>query len=56
MDEIIDLFHKLDRTGNGALTVDDLDRRKQKVRASLMLDAPAFLDESYRRLVGADAD
>jgi len=56
VDEICDLFHKLDKTGNGALTVDDLDRRNQQFRASLYVDAPAFLNESSIRLFDTNVD
>ena len=39
LDEISNLFHKLDKTGDGVLSVDDLRTRRKHVNASLLLDS-----------------
>ena len=39
LDEISNLFHKLDKTGDGLLSVDDLKIRSHQVNASLVLDS-----------------
>ena len=39
LDEISNLFLKLDKTGDGLLSVDDLRIRRQRANASILLDS-----------------
>lgn len=53
LDEISQLFHKLDVTNSNCLTKEDLTVRNEKVRRSLMMtNAPDFLHEASRSLRG----
>lgn len=52
VDEISELFHKLDVTNNNCLSRDDLKGREEHVRTSLrtswMPNAPSFVQTSFR--------
>jgi len=48
VDEISELFHKLDVTKNNCLSKDDLKDREEHVRTSWMTNVPPFLQTSFR--------